>query len=217
MDFSKARQNMVDSQIRPNGITNPGLIAAMDEIPRELFVPEDKKWLAYAEDDLDLANGRVLLPPMVTGKLLQLAQINPSDLVLDVGSASGYSAALAANLAESVVGIEQDNDLCAQAGENLIDLKITNAAIICGQHDKGVPAEAPFDVIILNGRVGQVPQNLLDQLGEAGRLVAIVGDANNARFEVITRRDRAFSTLRTFNVFAPVLTGFEKPEPAFSF
>lgn len=217
MDFSLARQNMVDSQIRPNGVTNPGLIAAMDVVPRERFVPDEKISLAYADEYLELANGRFMLSPMVTGKLLQLAQICSSDLVLDVGPATGYSTALAAHLAESVVGIEQDGDLCEQAGENLIELNITNAAIICGQHTKGVASEAPFDVIILNGRVEQIPQTLLDQLAQEGRLVAIVGDPNNARFEIVTRRDGTFSTMAKFNVFAPILTGFEKPEPAFSF
>lgn len=217
MEYSVARQNMVDSQIRPNGITNPDLIAAMDVVAREKFVPADKKALAYADEDIQLSGGRFMLSPMVIGKLLQLADIKPGDLVLDVGPATGYSTALVSHLAESVVGVEQDTQLCELAGETLMDLNITNAAIICGPHAKGVPAEAPFDVIILNGRIDQLPETLLDQLAEGGRLVAIFGERHNARLAVVIKTNGQNAIHYAADAFAPVLTGFEQPEPAFSF
>lgn len=217
MDFSIARQNMVDSQIRPNGITNPGLVAAMDEVARESFVPTASKALAYADECLDLGDGRYMLSPLVTGQLLQLANICPQDLVLDVGPGTGYSSALASHLAESVVGIEQDTQLCEAAGEKLMALNITNAAIICGKHVQGVASEAPFDVIILNGRVARFPQSLIDQLAEAGRMVAVLGERHNARLAVVTKTDGKISTRQTSHAFAPVLLGFEAHLPAFSF
>ncbi len=217
MDFSTARYNMVESQIRPNGITNVELISALAEIERENFVPDARKAVSYADEDLQVGNDRFLLEPMVLGRLLQMAEIKESDLVLDVGPATGYSTAVISKLAESVVGIEQDTALCEQAGDTLLEMGIANAAIICGEHVKGVASEAPFDVIVLNGRVSEVPQALFDQLEEGGRLVGVVGDKYLAKATVYTKDKGQMVSHSVFDASALALSGVETPKASFQF
>lgn len=217
MNFSTARYNMVESQIRPNGITDINLIDALGEVERENFVPDARKSVSYADEDISVGNGRFLLEPMVLGRLLQMAEIKQTDLVLDVGPATGYSTAVISKLAESVVGIEEDTELCEQAGETLLEMGISNAAIICGEHAKGVPSEAPFDVIVLNGRVCEVPQALLDQLAEDGRLVAVVGDKHLAKATVCSKKDNQIDCRSVFDASALALSGVEAPQVGFQF
>ncbi len=217
MDFSTARYNMVESQIRPNGITDLKLIKALGEIERESFVPNERKSISYADEDLPVGNDRFLLEPMVLGRLLQMAEIKDTELVLDVGPATGYSTAVISKLAESVVGVEEDTELCEQAGEILLEMGISNAAIICGEHAKGVASEAPFDVIVLNGRVSQVPQTLLDQLKEGGRLVAVIGDKYLAKATICGKKDNQVVCHSVFDASALPLTGLESPQVGFQF
>lgn len=217
MEFSVARRNMVESQIRPNGITNQPLISALLEVEREAFVDKEYQSIAYFSEDLPLQNNRFLLEPMVLGRLLQLAEIKSDDLVLDIGPGSGYSTAVIAQLAQSVIGVEEDESLCDKSGGTLIDRGITNAAIVCGKHSQGVPGEAPFDVIVLNGRVPQVPQALFDQLACGGRLVAVVGHEFEAKVTLYTKTDQEISALAAFNAFAPLLIGFEPTKVNFTF
>ena len=217
MDFSIARYNMVESQIRPNGITDLKLVAALGEIERENFVPDNRKSVSYADEDLEVGNGRFLLEPMVLGRLLQMAEIKPTDLVLDVGPATGYSTAVISKLAESVVGIEEDTELCEQAGDTLLEMGISNAAIICGEHVKGVASEAPFDVIVINGRVSQVPQALFDQLKEGGRLVGVVGDKYLAKATICTKKSDQMVCHSAFDASALTLSQDVVQQTGFQF
>lgn len=217
MDFSVARHNMVESQIRPNGVTNLALIDALSKVQREEFVGSASRSIAYLGEDLQIGNGRFLLEPMVLARLLQLADIKPSDLVLDIGPGSGYSTAVLAQMAESVVGVEQDTECCETSGDILIGMGITNAAIICGNHRDGAPNEAPFDVIVLNGRVAEVPQNLVSQLAEGGRLVGVIGKQGVARITRLTKSGDEISTTTAFDGAAPLLCGFEATPAGFQF
>ncbi|VAV89289.1 Protein-L-isoaspartate O-methyltransferase [hydrothermal vent metagenome] len=217
MDFSIARQNMVESQIRPNGITDLSLISALGQVERENFSRDINRSIAYLDEDLPIGNGRFLLQPMVLGRLLQLAEIKPVDLVLDIGPGTGYSTAVIAQLAESVVGIEQDKELCEMAGETLLELRVTNAAIICGEHVNGVPSEAPFDVIVINGQITEIPSSLLDQLADGGRLVAVLGPEKQGKITLVKKQGDKLSTWAAFDASAPFLTGFEAKTAHFQF
>jgi protein-L-isoaspartate(D-aspartate) O-methyltransferase len=217
MDFSVARQNMVESQIRPNGITDEALISALGDVEREKFVPEANRSFAYVGESMPLENDRFMLDPMSFGKLAQLARITSEDLVLDIGPGSGYSTAVIAQLAESVVGVEADEALCDAAGQTLIDLGVTNAAIICGEHCKGLQSEAPFDVIIINGRLAEIPDELVAQLAEGGRLVAIVGEKYDSHAVLLVKSDGKISHRTGFDISAPLLCDFQSAAPPFSF
>jgi protein-L-isoaspartate(D-aspartate) O-methyltransferase len=148
---------------------------------------------------------------------LQLAEIQPSDLVLDIGPGTGYSTAIIAKLAESVVSVEENNELCESSGQTLIELGVTNAAVICGEHVKGLANEAPFDVIVINGQVEEIPQTLINQLADGGRLVAVIGSKNLGRATVIKKQDEKLSTSTGFDASAPLLDGFQTSEKGFQF
>ena len=208
---------MVESQIRPNGVTDIALVAALASVERENFVDDAHRSVAYLDKELPIGNGRYLLEPMVLGRLLQLAEIKSTDLVLDIGPGTGYSSAVIARIAESVVGIEQDEALCEASSQTLLEMGVINAAIICGKHVDGVTSEAPFDVIVINGQVCDVPQSLFDQLAQGGRLVAVVGAKDNGQAMVYKKQGEKFSSRAAFNASAPFLTGFEMPESGFLF
>ena len=220
MEFSIARQNMVESQIRPNGITDLALISALGDVERENFADDARRSVAYLDEDLPIGSqgtNRFLLEPMVLGRLLQMAEIKPCDLVLDIGPGSGYSSAVIARLAESVVGVEEDTELCELSGQKLLDMGVTNAVIICGDHASGAANEAPFDVIVINGRVPEVPVALIDQLADGGRLVAVIGGKNQARATVIKKQGQKLSTKAVFDAAAPLLSGFDVAPTGFQF
>ncbi len=217
MEFSVARQNMVESQIRPNGITSLSLVSALAAVEREHFVSPSHRSVAYLDEELPIGNGRFLLEPMVLGRLLQLAEIKPSDLVLDIGPGTGYSTAIIAQLAESVVGIEQDKELCELCGKKLLELGVTNAAVVCGDHASGMASEAPFDVIVVNGRIPVAPQSFIDQLAENGRLVAVIGEENRGKATIVTKSNGKLSSWAAFDASAPLLMGFEPAERSFQF
>ncbi|MEC9369541.1 MAG: protein-L-isoaspartate O-methyltransferase [Pseudomonadota bacterium] len=216
-DFAIARTNMVESQIRPNGVTDRRIIDAMASLPREKFVPDNLRTLAYMDDDIPLAAsaggrpGRFLMAPMPLGRLIQLAGVQPGDLVLDVGCATGYSTAILARLAESVVGLECDAQLAESAGATLVELGVDNTAIVAGPLEAGYASEGPFDVILLGGSVPEVPGALLAQLKEGGRLVAVVASGANGRALVYTRIRSDLSHRAAFEAGACPLPGFERP------
>jgi protein-L-isoaspartate(D-aspartate) O-methyltransferase len=214
-DLKLERANMVESQIRPNAVTNPDLLKALLETPRELFVPPSLRSLAYldgvlcVEDARDHHPARYLLSPMVFAKLAQLAGIRKIDRVLDVGAATGYSTAILARLAASVVVLENDAGLTAVAKEALGNLGIAGVSFVMGPLEAGAPESAPYDVIFINGRVGQLPGPLLEQLAEGGRLVAVVGMESAAKAKRVCRIDGGFQEITGFDAGAPLLTGFE--------
>src|SRR5262245_17500852 len=177
-DFATARRMMVDGQVRTSDVTDLRIIAAMQELPRERFVPESMRALAYLDFDLPVtadAGARRMLKPMVLAKLIQAVDIDRQARVLDVGCGSGYSAALLARLATSVVALEDDPALAEQARNTLRSLEVANVEVVTGPLPEGWRGGAPYDVILLNGATEVVPERLLHQLGSGGRLVGVAG------------------------------------------
>jgi len=221
-NFETQRHNMVESQVRTNDVTDRRISNAMREIPREEYVPASVRPLAYIEDDLVVRRElgplpeRAMLAPMVFAKLVQLAEIEPDDLVLDVGCGTGYSIAVLAQLAESVVGLEGDDALTERASTTLSDQGVDNAAIVTGPLTEGRPDQGPYDVIILEGRVPEVADSWRTQLKENGRLVAIVGERPMGKAIRFVRHGNDWSRSVAFDASAALLPGFEKEE-AFEF
>ena len=219
--FSTARQNMVDGQVRTRDVTDIRILDAMLALPREEFVPESKRALAYLDLDLDVSDRgapkRFLIKPALTAKLLQAAELAESDQVLIVGAATGYLAALAAKLATKVAAIESDPALCARGTEVLDKLglggKVTFRA---AEAAAGDPAAAPYDAIILNGATEVMPKTLGDQLKEGGRLVGVFAITQPSRATIVTRSHGDFGHRTLFDAAAPVLPGLERL-PAFVF
>lgn len=222
IDYAVQRANMIESQIRPNGITDARVIAAMAEIPREAFVPPEKQALAYMDDDLPLGwdaagRRRWLIEPMSLGRLLQMAVIDGEDKVLDVGCATGYSSAVLSRLAKRVVALEDDPVLAEFAMLQLRALGQTNVEVIVAPPAGGHEALAPYDVILVNGRLRRVPDDLVRQLAPGGRLVAAIGDRATSPATVLTRAGQSWSSRREFDMFVPEAAGFPDVDPGFAF
>lgn len=215
-DFAKARRAMVDSQLRPNAVTDLDLLEAMGTVPREMFVPEDRCPIAYIDEDIPLGTGpdaRWLLEPMVFARLVQLAEIGPDDIVLDLACGTGYSTAVIARLAGSVVAVDDQPALVEAASENLTALDIGNAAAVVGELTAGKPDEAPFDAIVVNGAVDDVPETLLAQLKQGGRLVAVVRHGAVSTGTVFVMSGGEVASRAVFDAAVPALPGFvRKPE-----
>lgn len=217
IDFNRLRQSMVDSQIRPNDVTDLRIIAAMLEVPRERFVPASRADLAYLDDDLPLNDAgsgstpRYLIEPMVLAKLIQALDLSGNERVLDVGCATGYSSALLRQLTAEVVAIESDPDLAATARGILAELAVAAVQVVSGPLINGVPEAGPYDAILLNGSVEYVPDALLDQLREAGRLVAVIRSGPLGRATLHRRIDGDVSRRPLFDAAIPMLPGFEVP------
>lgn len=217
-DFAKQRETMVASQIRPNKVTSPPLLKALLSEPRESYLPDALKPLAYMDAPLDLspgfpsARGRYLLAPMVLAQLIQLARPEPSDSVLDVACASGYSTAILARLARRVTGLEDNEELSDFAKKALSAAGVRNAAILRGDLTLGAAEEGPFDVILFNGAISEPPEAYFGQLAAHGRLVAITEngvDYKASLYEVIAGAPRR---IRAFDASAPLLPGFERKQ-----
>lgn len=216
MDYAAARQRMVEGQLRTNRITDDAILAAMGEVPRELFVPRSLKGVAYLDDDLQIAPGRYLMEPMVFGRLLQLAEIKPTDLVLVIGCANGYSAVVAGRIANGVVAVESDPALAQKAQDLLAELEATNVSLVRGPLEIGHPSQAPYDVILFDGAVEQIPDAISRQLAIGGRLVAVVETEGVGRAMLITRTETGLSHRVAFDAATPLLPSFARA-PSFVF
>lgn len=216
MDFALARRNMVESQIRPNDVTDRELIAALMDVPRERFVPAAMRALAYIDEDVPLRDAsaeggrRWLMEPMPFARLVQLAEIGQTDLVLDIGCATGYSTAVLARLAESVVGLESDPELASRAETQLVEAGVGNAAIVTGDLAEGYPSQAPYDVIILEGSVEQIPDAIFKQLRDGGRLVAAVTQGPIGKATLFRSIAGDVSPRVAFDINIQKLPGFDK-------
>jgi protein-L-isoaspartate(D-aspartate) O-methyltransferase len=222
IDYAVQRANMIESQIRPNGVTDPRLIAAMAEIPREIFAPADKQMLAYMDGDLPLGwdsfgRRRFLIEPMSLGRLIQMALIEGGDRVLDVGCATGYSSAVLARLAKRVVALEDDPGLAAFAVQQFRALGLDNIEVVIAPPAFGQAALAPYEAIIVNGRLRRVPDELVRQLAPAGRLAAAIGDGVTSPATVLTRAGQSWSSRREFDMFVPEAAGFPDVDRGFAF
>lgn len=216
MNDAVARETMIDTQVRPNDVTDRRIHAALRAVPREHFLPKARHGLAYAEVEHETSPGRHIWRARDFAKLLEEAEIRPDDEVLDIASGSGYSAAVLSHLCRAVVGLEDDEALSEAASERLTALDIDNADVVRGELAEGLPSQAPFDVIIVNGSVETVPQQWIDQLKEGGRLAVIVreGRASHARIYVKARDVVSFN--RVFDAAPPMLPGF-KARATFAF
>ncbi len=213
--FDAARQNMVDCQLRPNRITDPAILAAMAALPRERFVPKAKQGIAYVDEDIEVAAGRFLMEPVVLARLLQALELTPDTTVLNIGCATGYDAALLGRLAGSVVAVESDPALVAQASEAINELAIDNVAIVEGALQDGYPGQAPYDVIFLSGAVDDVPPAIGGELAPHGRLAAVVGGGEAGilgRAYLYVRSGDALSGRPLFDAGTHMLPGFVREE-----
>ncbi|MBR9970502.1 protein-L-isoaspartate O-methyltransferase family protein [Magnetospirillum sulfuroxidans] len=209
MNFSAARHNMIECQIRTNRVLDPAVIAALADIPRESFVPKAMRGFAYVDEDLDIGGGRVIIEPLALARLLEAARIKPTDVVLNIGDAPGYSTAVLSRLSQTVVSLECDSDWVAKANTSLSELGIDNAAVVQGPLDLGYPAQAPYDVIVFSGAIADVPASICRQLGEGGRLVAIVdGGRGIGRGTLVVRVGDTWGRRQLFDARIPLLPGF---------
>lgn len=215
-DSQALRTMMVDTQVRPSDVTKFPIIESMLAVPREQFVPDAVRAVAYADAPVDLGGGRAMLEPRTLAKILDSVGIGPEDLVLDLGAGFGYSAAVIARMAEFVVALEEDEDMAAEAETRLSAAGIDNVAVIAGPLADGDPRHGPFDVIVIEGAVQQIPFPILDQIKDGGRIVAIF-DGNNLGTVRIGYRVGADVDWRSaFDAAATVLPGFSAaPEFAF--
>jgi len=215
-DFAELRARMVDGQLRTTDVTNPAILEAMGALQRELFVDERRRPLAYLDEDLLIAPGRYLMEPSPLAKLLQLAEIASTDRVLDVGTGTGYSAAVLSRLAASVVALESDDSLAGRARDALSRTGAANVEVVTGGLASGHLAGAPYDVIVLEGAIEMLPDALTAQLRDAGRLVAVEGRGNAGIAKVYLNSGGLITGRRAFNAALKPLPGFERT-PAFEF
>jgi protein-L-isoaspartate(D-aspartate) O-methyltransferase len=216
--FVTARQKMVDGQVRPSDVTDIRILDAMLAVPREAFVPASQRALAYLDIDLDVGAGakRFLIKPLVTGKMLQAAEIKEGDKVLVAGTAAGYTAAVVARLAGQVFATESDPAEVAKASAVLADLGLSNVTFRATAAAQGDSACGPYDVIVLDGATEIVPERLYGQLKEGGRLVGVFATTKPPRAMIVTHTHGDFGTRALFDATAPVLPGLERL-PAFVF
>lgn len=208
---------MVDCQLRTNKVKDARLLHAFATLPRELFLPEGQRSLAYIDEDLPVGSGRYLIEPMVLARLLQAADITTDDLVLEVGGASGYATAVLAQLGATIVSLESDKDLAAAAAQTHGDVGIDNVLSVEGPLDQGYRKQAPYNVIVINGAVSEIPQAIADQLADGGRLVAVVREGAGASQAVLVKRHGANISSRVlFDAATPLLPEFERT-PGFVF
>ena len=214
-DFTALRNRMVDNQLRTTDVTNHAVLSAFLSVPREIFVPAAKQELSYLDTDVDLGNGRYVMEPSPLAKLIQLAEIKTSDVVLVIGTGTGYGAAIVGQLAKSGIAIEEDAGLAAEAGRTLAAVGARNVEVMTGELIGGAKSKAPFDVIIIEGAVDTVPESLTAQLAEGGRLVAVEGVNLTGVARVHVKSGNSVSARRGFNLAIKPLAAF-RAVPAFS-
>lgn len=208
-DFTARRTMMVDTQVRPSDVTKYPIIDAMLSVPREAFVPDDKRDVAYAGRNVDLGAGRVEMEPRTLAKMLDALDVQNDEMVLNVGCGLGYGAAVLARIADFVVAVEEDEAMAGSAEAALTENGIDNVAVMAGPLTEGNAKNGPYDVVLLGGAVEHMPEALLDQLKEGGRIAAIFADGMLGTVRVGYKIDGEIAWRFSFNAGAPVLPGFE--------
>ena len=214
-DPAEQRHNMVESQVRPSDVVDRRIVRAMAAVEREAFVPAAQRAIAYMDEAVPVEPAgrgprRCLLAPRVFAKLVQLMRLPDGAAVLDIGGATGYSAAVLSHMAKSVIALEQDAGLAQTAGRVLGEQKIANVKVVAGPHAEGRQLDGPYDGILLNGQVPDIPAALLDQLKDGGRLVAILASGPASKAVVVQRGGTQFDRREDFDAGAAALPGFER-------
>lgn len=209
-DYTARRTMMVDTQVRPSDVTKFPIIEAMLTVPREAFVPRSKREAAYLGETLPLGEGRVLLEPRTLAKMLDALDINTSELVLDLGCGMGYSSAVIARMAEAVVAVEESEALSLDAEETLSDVGADNVIYHHGPIAEGAAQHGPYDVIVVQGGVEALPDAIVDQLKEGGRIGCIFMEGALGSVRIGYRSQGEISWRFDFNAGAPVLSGFQR-------
>ena len=212
MNVEQARFNMIEQQIRTWSVLDPAVLSLLAVVRREDFVPVAYRALAFVDTEVPLPHGQQMLAPKVEARLLQELDVHKHERVLEVGAGSGYMAALLAHKAQQVVTLEIEPELVAFAQANLQRAGETRVTVRQGDGSRGLPEEAPFDVILLSGSVAEVPSALLEQLKVGGRLAAVVGQLPIMRATLFTRSsEHDFASVELFDTVAPRLSGFDEP------
>ncbi|MFG6582233.1 protein-L-isoaspartate O-methyltransferase [Sulfitobacter sp. 1A12779] len=209
-DFAARRVTMVDTQVRPSDVTKFPIIDAMLTVQREDFVPAAQREAAYLGENLDLGQDRVLLDPRTLAKMLDHLDITNEELVLDIGCAMGYSSAVIAHMAEAVVAVEEDEAMAAEAQEALAQAGADNVIVHVAPLTEGAPQHGPYDVVIVQGAVGELPAALVEQVKEGGRIACLFMDRGLGEVRLGYKRGGQVSWRPEFNAGAPVLRGFER-------
>ena len=214
-DYADRRYLMVENQLRPNAIEDTAVLAAMGSVPRERFVPDALKGVAYGDEDIDLGGGRHLVEPLVLGKMLQHAGSTPNDRALVVGCATGYCAAVLAKMVKSVVFVTRDR--LAETNRLFDALGYTNIVSVAGSARDGDGQHAPFDLILIGGAVYEIPDKLLGQLADGGRLVTVRSEKRRmGKVTVVTRVGDGFGTITPYDAACPLVPELI-PAPSFTF
>ena len=208
---ASARDYMIDCQLRPNEVNDERIIDAISAVPREQFVPKSKRGIAYVDEDICVGNDRYLLEPVTFARMIVAAETGENDLILDIGCATGYSAAVLAQLCGTVVALEVDEDLYKTAEKTLADMEVMNAAVVKGKHQDGVAKQGAFDVIFMNGAVSDIPAKLLKQLAVGGRLVCVKTIGGVGRATRIRKTEDGIEEQVLFDAHVKDLPGFSRP------
>jgi len=209
MDFAAARRIMVDSQIRPNDVTDPDLVSALMRVAREAFVPASRKGVAYSEMEIETSEGRALWTPRDFAKLLKALSPNSDDIALVIGAGAGYETAILSNLVETVIGLEDDEIIVNKATERLANLGMDRAVMVHGRLEEGLSDQGPFDIILVNGMVETVPPAWTEQLAENGRLGVVVQQSNGlGSARIYQRAGETISYRSAFEARSPKFEAF---------
>ena len=210
VDYSTRRTMMVDTQVRPSDVTKFPIIDAMLDVPREIYAPDSLREAAYMGEHLVLGDDRVVLEPRTFAKMLEVLDIQNDHTVLDLGCGLGYSTAVLARLADFVAGVEDDADRATEAQTLLSENGVDNAAVLSGPLAEGAAKSGPYDIIMVQGAVEEIPDALLDQLREGGRIACIFAEGTLGVVRVGHKLNGAISWRFAFNATAPLLSGFKK-------
>ncbi|MFK7752750.1 MAG: protein-L-isoaspartate O-methyltransferase [Sedimentitalea sp.] len=211
-DFAARRRMMVDTQVRPSDVTKFPIIDAMLSVPREVFVPDAQREAAYADATLDLGDGRVLVEPRTLAKMLDAVDVSNDELVLDIGCGYGYSSAIVARMAQAVVAVEEDADIAQEAQSLLSGIGADNVVLHAGPLAEGAAEHGPYDVILVQGGVENVPAAITDQLKDGGRIACLYMDGALGSLRVGYKSANRISWRFEFNAGAPVLAGFTRQQ-----
>ncbi|WP_421786113.1 protein-L-isoaspartate O-methyltransferase family protein [Hyphobacterium sp.] len=210
LDLSRERDAMVDSQVHTADVTERRLLRAMRTLPREIFMPKSKRALAYADCEVEAAPGRWMMRPRELGMLIQAADIDEADLVLNIASGRGYAAAVISRLAETVVGVESDEGLIEKASASLAAAGCDNAAVIKGNLREGAPGQGPYDVVFVEGAVEETPRAWFDQLKDGGRLAVVIRQGHIGKATIFTRSGETIGQRVAFDATPRLIPGFKR-------